>query len=259
MPDTALGVAPHSLRALTRAGLEAAQALAGDGPLHMHLAEQVAEVEEVRAHLGARPVDWLLANAPVGPRWCLIHCTQMTGTETEALAATGAVAGLCPITEASLGDGIFNGTDYFAAGGRAGFGTDSNIAISLFGELRALEHSQRLRDRTRAALATQERSTGRVLFDAACAGGAQAAGRAGGAIAQGRWADLIALGTDTEVLCGRRGDTALDTLIFGGRGRDAITDVWSAGRHVVMGGRHVAREAILRRALTVLRRLGQVP
>ena len=160
LPDAVLGVAPHSLRAVTGPGLEAARALAGRGPLHMHLAEPVAEVEEVQGHLGARPVEWLLANAPVGPAWCLIHCTQMTGAETAALAATGAVAGLCPITEASLGDGIFNGTDYFAAGGRAGFGTDSNGDISLFRELCALDCSQRLRDLSDSGIVERRRQGG---------------------------------------------------------------------------------------------------
>jgi formimidoylglutamate deiminase len=150
-------------------------------------------VEEVLAAFGARPVDWLLDHAEVDGRWCLIHCTQMLPEETARLAATGAVAGLCPITEASLGDGIFDGVRYLAAGGRFGVGSDSNIRISLSEELRSLEYSQRLRDRGRAMLAEPERSTGRVLFDGAVAGGAQAAGRASGAIAPGRWADLVAL------------------------------------------------------------------
>ncbi|MEY8837697.1 formimidoylglutamate deiminase, partial [Cribrihabitans sp. XS_ASV171] len=150
--DYTIGTAPHSLRAVDRDSLRDAVAL-HDGPLHMHLAEQVAEVEEVEAAWGARPVDWLLDNHAADERWCLIHCTQMTERETTALAATGAVAGLCPITESSLGDGIFNGTDYAAAGGRFGVGSDSNIHIALFEELATLDYSQRLRDRSRAAMA----------------------------------------------------------------------------------------------------------
>jgi len=239
------------------AALAAALALAGDGPLHMHLAEQVAEVEEVAAHTGARPVTWLLDNHEVDARWCLIHCTQMTPDETTRLAATGAVAGLCPITESNLGDGIFDGVRYLGAGGRAGVGSDSNVHIALFDELRTLEYSQRLRDRSRAALATEGASTGRRLFDTALAGGAQAGGRGAGRIAPGALADLVALDTDNEWLCNRQGDTALDTAIFGGHGQACITDVWSAGRHLVQAGRHIRRDAIrarFRAAMAALER-----
>ena len=255
--DHRIGVAPHSLRAVPPAALAEVQAIAPDGPIHMHLAEQVAEVEEVEAHLGARPVDWLLANAPVDPRWCLIHSTQMTPAETEALAATGAVAGLCPITESSLGDGIFDGRRFLSHGGRIGVGSDSNIHVALWEELATLEYSQRLRDRARAVLAEPGRSTGRVLYDGAVAGGAQAAGRDAGRIAPGALADLIGLSTDNEVLCDRAGDALLDSLIFTGRGRDCLREVWSAGRHVVTGGRHPKRDAIRRAYVETVRQLGQ--
>ncbi len=254
--DYTIGTAPHSLRAVDRASLRDAVAL-HDGPLHMHLAEQVAEVEEVEAAWGARPVDWLLKNHAVDDRWCLIHCTQMTERETVALAQTGAVAGLCPITESSLGDGIFNGTDYAAAQGRFGVGSDSNIHIALFEELATLDYSQRLRDRSRAAMATADRSTGRVLFDAIAQGGAQAGGRDAGRIEPGAWADLVALSTDNEWICNRRGDTALDSLVFTGRGRDCITDTWSAGRHVVEKGRHARRDEITTAFRKVVADLGQ--
>lgn len=254
--DYAIGVAPHSLRAVDRTGLEAVQML-GDGPVHMHLAEQIAEVDEVTAHYGARPVQWLLDTQPVDARWCLIHCTQMTSNETRKLAQTGAVAGLCPITESNLGDGIFNGAEYLGAGGTLGFGSDSNVHISLFEELRVLEYSQRLRDHSRAALATRDKSTGRVLFEQASKGGAQAAARRAGAIDVGMRADLIGISTDNQWLCGRSGDAALDSLIFGGHGQDCITDVWSAGRHVVKEGRHFARDQIIRGFTDVIAELGQ--
>jgi formimidoylglutamate deiminase len=179
----------------------------------------------------------------------------MTEAETTALARTGAVAGLCPITESSLGDGIFNGTRYLGAGGTIGFGSDSNIHITLFDELKTLEYSQRLRDRSRAALAMPDRSTGRVLHDAATRGGAQAGGRDTGRMAVGALADLVGLDDDNEWLCNRPGDTALDSLIFGGRGQSCIRDVWSAGRHVVTNGRHVRRDAIVDRYKLTMTRL----
>ena len=179
-------------------------------------------------------------------RWCLIHCTQMTDDETRRLASTGAVAGLCPITESNLGDGIFNGLDYLNAGGRFGIGSDSNIRIALAEELRTLAYSQRLRDRGRAVLATATASTGRRLFDGAVRGGAQAAQRAAGSIAPGNWADLLALDLGATDLDGRAGDALLDSFVFAGDDR-MISDVWSAGRHMVRAGRHVHREAITAR------------
>lgn len=255
--DANIGIAPHSLRAVSRPSLAVVAKLANGRPLHMHLAEQVAEVDEVVAAYGRRPVEWLLDNHAVGENWCLIHCTQMTPTETAALAASGAVAGLCPITESNLGDGIFEGPLFLEHGGRFGVGSDSNVRISLGEELRTLEYSQRLRDRSRAVLATEALSTGRRLFDGALRGGAQAAQRRSGAIAPGLWADLVALDTSAVDLDGREGDALLDTFIFAGDHR-MITDLWSAGRHMVQGGRHIHRDAILgryRETMTALKDL----
>ena len=239
--DCRLGVAPHSLRAVTPDALKVLQNF--EGPIHMHLAEQIPEVEEITAAYGARPVEWTLDNLDVDARWCLIHCTQMTPEETRNLARSGAVAGLCPITESSLGDGIFNGVDWVDAGGKWGIGSDSNILISMTEELRTLEYSQRLVTHNRAVLATAEKSTGRALFEGACAGGAQAAGRASGSIAVGQWADLVSLDGDVTDFIGRQGDSLLDSWIFAGN-EPCISDVWAAGRHVVKDGRHVARDAI---------------
>ena len=253
-PDTVLGVAPHSLRAVTPQGLEACRTMHPQGPIHMHLAEQKAEVEEVRAHLGARPVEWVLDRVGPDARWCFIHCTQMEPHETIGLARSGAVAGLCPLTEASLGDGIFDAVRWLGAGGRFGFGSDSNIRISLSEEARALEHSQRLRDHSRAALASPSQSTGRVLLQGAAAGGAQAAGRKAGAIAVGRLADLVALSSDALDLEGRRGDLLLDCWVFAADDR-VISDVWSAGRHVVQDGRHPQHETITRAYRATIARL----
>ncbi|WP_299738491.1 formimidoylglutamate deiminase [uncultured Roseobacter sp.] len=255
--DAAMGVAPHSLRAVDWEDLATIAGLSKDGPIHMHLAEQQAEVEEVEAAWGARPTEWLLDNIEVTGRWCLIHCTQLSPREVLRLAATGAVAGLCPITESSLGDGIFDGLGWQAADGAMAVGSDSNIRISLVEELRTLEYSQRLRDHGRAVFATQAQSTGRVLFDAVVSGGAQAAARGRGGLQPGAWADMLALDGTAPDLVGREGDTILDSFIFAGDQR-MIRDVWSAGRHLVQDGKHVHHRAICDRYVRTLAKLRDV-
>ncbi|MSU91019.1 formimidoylglutamate deiminase [Rhodobacteraceae bacterium 2CG4] len=251
--DARLGVAPHSLRAVAADTLAATARLVPDGPVHMHLAEQPGEVDEILAAHGRRPVEFMLDSGLLDPRWCVIHVTQMTPDETAALAATGAVAGLCPITESSLGDGIFDGVRYLSHGGRIAVGSDSNIRISLAEELRTLEYSQRLRDGARAALATGAQSTGRRLFEAVAAGGAAAAGRDTGRIAAGHWADLLALDTSAPDLEGLSGDLLLDSFVFAAG--EAVADVWAAGRHVVRQGRHAAHDAIAARYRDAVRGL----
>lgn len=252
--DTVLGVAPHSLRAASPAGLAAAAALNPATPIHIHVAEQGAEVTEVLAATGARPVEWLIANTDLSSRWCLIHATQMEPFETEAMAKSGAVAGLCPITEANLGDGIFDGVRFQAAGGVYGVGSDSNVRISLSEELRLLEYSQRLGLKGRAMLADGARSTGRVLYETACKGGALAGGRQGGRIELGQWADLVALDCSGPDMAASRGDMLLDTFLFAGDDR-MVSEVWSAGRHIVTGGRHAGRTAIIARYRAAMARL----
>lgn len=241
--DASFGVAPHSLRAVDKDDLTSYSDLFSSGPIHMHLAEQVAEVEEVKQHWGARPVEWALGNINLDARWCLIHCTQMTPNETTQLAQTGAVAGLCPITESSLGDGIFDAVRWTNAGGAFAIGSDSNIRIALSEELRTLDYSQRLRDGTRAALATAEHSTGRHMYAEILQGGAQATQRKTGKIEAGYWADMLSLDAASDILWGRQGDTALDAWIFAGDDH-LVTDVWSAGRHMVREGKHVKRAEI---------------
>lgn len=252
--DAGIGVAPHSLRAVSPEALRLCTELRPGRPFHMHLAEQIPEIEEISAAYGRRPVEWVLDNFAIDRNWTLIHLTHMTEDETRRLAATGAVAGLCPITESSLGDGIFNGTIWTEAGGRLGFGSDSNIRISLTEELRTLEYSQRLRDKGRAILAEPARSTGRVVFDAGLDGGVTASGRETGAIAPGFWADLCAVDLQNPVMFGRKDDQMLDSLIFAGHD-GLIRDVWSAGRHVVQDGRHVQHDAITADYLSAIARL----
>ncbi len=242
--DTSHGVAPHSLRAVGAQTLQSYASLFATGPIHMHLAEQIPEVDEVQAHWGARPVEWALDNMGLDARWCLIHCTQMTPQETVRLAGSGAVSGLCPITESSLGDGIFDAVRWMDAGGAIAIGSDSNIRITLSEELRTLDYSQRLRDGTRAALASPEMSTGRRMFEGILRGGAQATQRKTGRIEVGYWADMLTLDMDNPHMWGRSKDTALDAWIFAGDDR-LVTDVWSAGRHMVVNGQHVARAGII--------------
>ena len=241
--DTRIGVAPHSLRAVSPAEIAAVPDLAQGGPVHIHIAEQPQEVADISAWLGARPVEWLLANAPVGPDWCAVHATHMVAEEVAGLARSGVVAGLCPITEANLGDGPFDGPGWIAAGGAFGVGSDSNVRISAAGELRMLEYSQRLRDLARNVMVPGEGSVGAFLCRGAARGGARALGRAAGEIAPGLWADLVAVDADHPALCALEGDQLLDGLCFAAP--DAVvTDLWSAGRHAVRSGRHVARDTV---------------
>ena len=245
-----LGIAPHSLRAATPDELNAVLPLAGNGPVHIHIAEQVKEVEDCIAWSGARPVEWLLANAPVDGRWCLIHATHMTNDETRGMARSGAIAGLCPITEANLGDGTFAAPLFLEEGGRYGVGSDSNVLISLSGELRQLEYSERLHRRARNVIAAPGGSTARALFDNALKGGNAALSAAAG-LGEGRDADIISL--DCTAIPYLSGDQLLDHWIFaGGVGIDSV---WSLGRKQVEGGRHKKREAINRRFLAAMREL----
>jgi formimidoylglutamate deiminase len=252
-PQCAVGLAPHSLRAVTPDML---RALAGfDGPIHIHAAEQPKEVEECLAATGARPVRWLLDNMPLDARWCLIHATHMDAAETAALAKTGAVAGLCPSTEASLGDGIFPLSAFLADQGRFGIGTDSHVGTAPAMELRQLETTQRLRDHARAvATGSENPHPGRTLLEAALAGGAQVSGRKLGAIAPGMRADLVELDDTHPLLLGRDRDALLDAWVFSGQG-NPVRSVVCGGRVVVEAGRHVDAMAIRDDFSNAMRRL----
>jgi formimidoylglutamate deiminase len=255
LPAARIGIAPHSLRAVTPATLRAVCRAMPDGPIHIHAAEQVREVEECIAALGRRPVEWLLENVALDSRWCVIHATHTTAAEIEALAASQAAVGLCPLTEASLGDGIFDGAAYLAAGGRFGIGTDANIQIDAAAELRQLEYGQRLAQRARNVMALAEgESTGRRLYAAALAAGAQALQRPIGSLAIGSRADIVLLDDNHPDLAARSGDHWLDAWIFVA-GRGAVQTVLVGGETVVEAGRHTMRPAIEARLRTVVARL----
>jgi formimidoylglutamate deiminase len=252
-----VGVAPHSLRAVTPEQLNAILHLAKDGPVHIHIAEQTQEVDECLAWSGQRPLQWLFDHTAVDARWCLIHATHATVEEIRQLAQSGAVAGLCPITEANLGDGIFNGPELLAHGGVFGIGSDSNVLIGVADELRQLEYSQRLAQRARNVMVGKDSagkasvgkawaSTGRALFDAAVKGGSQALGVAACGLAEGAFADIVSLDKRQIALAGRSDDAILDSWIFGA-GHSLVDCVWARGRKVVQDGRHHHREAIAQR------------
>ncbi|MFT6657210.1 formimidoylglutamate deiminase [Maritalea sp.] len=252
--DYHLGVAPHSLRAVNSELLSKVTQLLPDAPIHMHIAEQLGEVEDVKAHFGARPVEWLLNNIEVDRRWCLIHCTHMTPEETIGLAKSGAVAGLCPITEANLGDGIFDGVRYVEHSGHIGIGSDSDLRISLAEELRTLEHSQRYQTNQRTVLAKPHRSNAQNLLQMATSGGAQALGRHAGRLEVGRWADMFTIDPQTILADGLSESLALDYWMFASR-KDNVENLWSAGRHIVKDGHHINRAEYEQRFKRSLRKL----
>ncbi|WP_284257999.1 formimidoylglutamate deiminase [Acidocella aquatica] len=238
------GVAPHSLRAVTPEELHALVTIAGAAPLHIHIAEQTAEVEDCVAWSGLRPVDWLMRHVPVAANWCLVHATHVTPAECTGMAASGAVVGLCPVTEANLGDGIFPIRDF---SGKYGIGSDSNVLIGVAEELRMLEYSQRLGLRQRNVMATAAaRSTATAMFQGAVTGGAQALGAIGG-LAVGAPANIVALAGDDP-------DIALAQFVFATRA-PVVKDVWVRGRHCVRDGRHELAESSRKRFDAVVRKL----
>lgn len=260
-PKLQIGIALHSLRAVTPDEALAAVAAVSDidknAKIHIHVSETTREVAEIEAALGARPVQWLLDNFELNERWCLVHATHLDASELGSAAASGAVAGLCPLTEAMLGDGLFPLVEYTHARGSWGIGTDSNTSTSLPEELRMLECGKRLELRRRNVIARseggQDSHTGRVLFDSALAGGERASGQGGGALVPGRRADLVVLDPGSDVLLGHGPQTVLDAWILGGQ--NPVRDVMVAGKWVIRDGRHADEAAIrerYRRAMTRL-------
>jgi formiminoglutamate deiminase len=258
LAGAAVGVAPHSLRAVTPQELAGIVQLGKGGVVHIHIAEQLREVEECQAWSGKRPIEWLLDFQPPDTRWCLVHATHATAAELAGIAAAGAVAGLCPITESSLGDGIFPAAEFRNHLGRIGVGSDSNIMLDAATELRTLEYSQRLAHRARNVLAAgADASTGRTLFEAALAGGWQALhgdARTPQGLCVGASLDLVTLDRDHPLLLERSADEILDSWIFAG-GAELIDCVWRAGERVVSGGRHRDRDALIARYSRALQRL----
>ncbi|RVT96140.1 formimidoylglutamate deiminase [Rhodovarius crocodyli] len=242
-PRVALGVAPHSLRAVTPAMLQALDEN-WQGPIHLHLAEQRREVEECVDATGMRPAEWVLEHGFAGPRWVFIHATHLDDAEVVALGQSGSIAGLCPHTEASLGDGIFRLPEWLAVGGALGVGSDSQVSLDPAEELRQLETSQRLALEQRSVATSEaEPYPAGMLYRASLSGGARAAGAPIGAIAPGLRCDLVELDTTHPDLIDLSGDAALDAWVFG-PGRGVVKTTLVAGRVLVEEGRHIAMPAI---------------
>lgn len=250
-PLDRIGIAPHSLRAATGEEIDLLLAKFPDGPVHIHIAEQMREVEDCIAWSGQRPVEWLMSHADVNDRWCLIHATHLTGAERSAISASGAVAGLCPVTEANLGDGLFPAPEFLAEGGRFGIGSDSNVRISVPEEISILEYGQRLTRRLRNVLTEGGGSTGGTLLRGAVKGGTQALAAPAGGIAAGAPADFVALGDGAGIAA--EGDRIIDRWVFGADAR--VTDVWAGGIRVVTEGRHRDRDRIAAGFARVMGRL----
>lgn len=246
-----LGLAPHSLRAVPpdslREALAGLHALDATAPVHIHIAEQTAEVDACRAWSGQRPVQWLLDHASVDDRWCLIHATHMSADESVRAAQTGAVAGLCPSTEANLGDGIFDAASWLQGGGRWGVGSDSHACVNAAQELMLLEYTQRLATRQRNVLATTEQPcVATAMTRAAVAGGAQASGRPVAGLAVGQQADLLVLDAQHLLLRDLPSPEAmLSAHVFASHRQSALLQVWVGGRLLVQSGRHALHDSAL--------------
>lgn len=253
---TTVAIGAHSLRAVSEESLRALANVASENdiPMHLHIAEQSAEVEQCIDATGKRPVEWLLENFDVDKRWCLVHATHMDDAEIEALADSEAVVCICPTTEANLGDGFFPLRPFLEQGGRIAIGSDSQVSINPFEELRWLEYGQRLATQTRNIVALQYENVGYELFSRALAGGAQAAREAPLAIAIGEGADLVTLSAEDAMLAGSDDSNLLDLLVFSGY-RLPIDGVMACGEWRVEDGKHIAQDATRARYVHTLKAL----
>ena len=257
-----IGIALHSLRAVPENAMTTVLASHGllAPPVHIHVAEQIGEVQDCLAIRNARPVEWLLDHAPVDARWCLVHATHVTSEEIRGIARSGAVAGLCPTTEANLGDGLFPLKSFLEADGVIGIGSDSHISVSPVEELRWLEYGQRLSTRHRnIAVSESSNSVGETLWSDALFGGARAAGVTMGAIegdnAQSR-ADLLVLDDRSPLLAARDSENLFDTFLFAGNSQ-LVRHVMANGKWVVRDFRHHDEERIAERYRSVAKRLAE--
>lgn len=279
--DQHIGVAAHSLRAVSRVGLHEVLSGLPDSvpdqqnkppqsipplsiPIHIHIAEQQQEVADCVSYYGARPIEFCLAEFPVDEHWCLVHATHCSTQERADIIARAATVGLCPTTEANLGDGIFPALEYLEAGGDIAIGSDSNVSVSVTEELRWLEYTQRLRFQQRNLLgrrrgqqqtaSAKHRSTAEALFNQACLGGAKAAGMPLGKIAKGYRASFVGLDAENPALIERAPENLLSCWIFAAN-TPAVQQVWVGGVQVISDGRHAAENTIYDRYRAAIKKL----
>jgi len=241
-----LGIGFHSLRAVTPEQMRAVLAFDATLPVHIHIAEQVKEVDDCLAWSGARPVEWLAREVDLDARWCLVHATHMTEAEVGTVAASGATVAICPTTEANLGDGFFETDGYFAAGGRWGIGSDSHVSLDAREELRLLEYGRRLRLRRRALSASEAQPNVGAWLWLQAASAAAPTGVATGRIDAGQRADFLVLDADHPQIAGRSGDALLDALVFVNAGAAPIREVWVGGKPIVADGHHAHEDQAAR-------------
>jgi len=245
--NTNIGIAPHSLRAVDKKAIietvEHVRSLDNKAPIHIHIAEQQQEVDDCLQHYSKRPVQWLLDNIELDEHWCLIHATHINEQEQKGIIASKAIAGICPTTEANLGDGIFPTTNFLALGGTFAIGSDSHISVNPIEELRWLEYIQRLTKQQRAILASPATaSVGQNLWQKAAIGGAQSTNSNTGTLAIGKQADLLVLDETQTCLFANNNHYLLDSVIFASQ-KNMIKDVMVNGQWVVQNGIHAQEQS----------------
>jgi formimidoylglutamate deiminase len=246
-PLHTIGVALHSLRAVPMASLrDTVASLPANLPVHIHICEQQREVDECLKFVGRRPIEYLLDSVALSPRWCLVHATHAQPSELNAVVQAGAVIGLCPTTEANLGDGRFALDDFVDLSGRFGIGSDSQVSIDPCEELRTAEYALRLHKQRRGLVSVGSQGhCGTALYTLASAGGAQALGIQAGELSVGKLADIVVLDTGRPQFAGLPDEALMDAHVFAPR-PGAVRDVMVAGQWVVRDGRHVQREPVSR-------------
>ena len=257
--NTNIGIAPHSLRAVDKESMTKAvnhvRSLDKNAPIHIHIAEQMQEVTDCLAHYSKRPVEWLLDNMQLDQHWCLIHATHINEQEQQGIVDSKAIAGICPTTEANLGDGIFPTAEFLALTGTFAIGSDSHIAVNPMEELRWLEYAQRLTKQERAILASSETaSVGQNLWHKAATGGAQSTNTNTGAISVGKQADLLVLDDSQTALYANNTKHLFDSVIFASQ-KNTIKDVMVNGRWVVENGEHAHEKSSAKNFAKLLSRI----